>query len=152
MNKIFILLILIVVLGSCTGNTIYEEPEDLIPKEQMIALLTDIYIANSGNTSPNKLEKRQIEYMPLVYNKYKIDSSRFKRSNIYYTSRIKDYKYIYQEVVKNLEILKESYKKPAMIYDSIQKVKSDSIKKEYKKQKMKNVKKVKKRAKRDFVN
>lgn len=128
MQKTILNIAIVILLGACTSNTIYQKPEDLIPKEQMIELLTDIYLANAAVTNPNKLEKRNIFYLPLVYKKYNIDSAQFKRSNHYYTSRIKDYKSIYQAVFNNLEKLQEEYKIPAKIYDSINKLKLDSLK------------------------
>ena len=72
---------------SCTSRTIYKKPNDLIPKDQMIDLWTDIYIAQwQARAIKNKKLERKVNYMPLVYNKFNIDSVRFMRSNIYYTS------------------------------------------------------------------
>jgi len=83
--------------------TIFKKPDDLIPKDQMIALLTDIFIANSAKVSPDKAGKHNKNYLQLVFKKYHIDTAQFKRSNYYYTTKIKEYRAIYQEVFKNLE-------------------------------------------------
>ena len=56
-KNILIVLISLSILASCTGNTIYEKPEDLIPKDSMILLLKDLYIASSAKSIKNKEEK-----------------------------------------------------------------------------------------------
>ena len=47
MKKILPLLIGIL-LTSCTSNTILKKPVDLIPKDTMVLLLTDLFIAKSA--------------------------------------------------------------------------------------------------------
>lgn len=113
---------------SCTSRTIYKKPDDLISKNQMINLWTDIYIAYGTRGIKNKKLEQKISYLPLVYNKYKIDSVRFMRSNIYYTSKVELYEEMFKSVEKNLKRLRDSYdpnmvdvdpKLPAHIRDSI---------------------------------
>jgi len=125
-------------LLSCTSNTIYEKPKDLIPKDQMVALLTDIFLANSAAINPNKSGKRNVKYLPLVYEKYHIDSAQFKRSNHYYTSNIKEYEAIYQEVFNNIEKLEKKYKVLQNKRDSIENLKKDSIRDNMKKKRLKD--------------
>jgi len=120
---------LFLLLVACTSNTIYQKPEDLIPKPQMIDLLTDIYLANAADNNPNKLGERNIKYLPLVYKKYKIDSSRFKRSNYYYTSKIKEYQSIKQAVFNNLEALKKEHDILFKRSDSLAKIKREAVRK-----------------------
>ncbi|NQW35985.1 MAG: DUF4296 domain-containing protein [Flavobacteriales bacterium] len=116
-------------LAACTSNTIYEKPKDLIPKEQMIDLLTDLYIANAAGNNSNKEGNSSVKYFPLVYEKYKIDSNRFKSSNFYYTSKVKDYQFISEAVYNNLEALKKEHENLIKIQDSTAKVKKDALKK-----------------------
>ena len=75
----------------------------------MIDLWTDIYIAHGARTVKNKKLERRLNYMPLVFNKFNIDSARFMRSNIYYTSRIEDYEKMLKKVQENIQELKDSY-------------------------------------------
>lgn len=102
MKKILLFLIAIF-LVSCTSNTILKKPKDLIPKDTMVLLLTDLFIAKSAFVEKNTLNERKVNYIPLVYNKYKIDSSRFSTSNFYYTSKLEEYELIYMEVKEGLE-------------------------------------------------
>ncbi len=135
MHKLLIILV-VIFISSCTSDTIYKKPKDLIPPDEMVNLLTDIYLANAATSIPNKLDGRNIQYLPLVYKKYKIDSARFNHSNVYYLSKIKEYKFIQKKVLKNLEVLKNKYKILSSKIDSINRLKLDSIKKELKKRKI----------------
>ena len=99
MKKILVVFVLVSLLYSCTSNTIYKKPKDLIPKDSMILLLKDLYIASSAKSIKNKNLQRKISYIPLVYNLYKIDSLRFNTSNIYYTSRVDDYQPMLDQVL-----------------------------------------------------
>jgi len=106
-STVFILTILLLI--SCTSRTIYKKPKDLIAKDQMIDLWTDIFIANSAKSIKNRKLENKVNYMPFIYDKYKIDSARFMRSNIYYTSKIETYEEMFQKVEKNLLELRDKY-------------------------------------------
>lgn len=109
---------MIVFVSSCTSNTIYKAPEDLIPEEKMIELLTDLYIASAASTIPNHTQTKQMAYFQLVYQKHNIDSTRFKVSNAYYTTKIDLYEKILLKVEEKLKKIK----------DSIVQIENDSIK------------------------
>lgn len=125
MKKIAYLLFLIC-LFSCTSNTIFKEPEDLIPKDTMSLLIQEMMIASSSEFIKNKNLETNINYMPFVYQKFKIDSARFEKSNFYYISKIDDYQKIMEDAKKNLEKTKEALEKAKARLDSIEK---DSIQK-----------------------
>jgi hypothetical protein len=72
--------LIIVLFASCTSNTIYKKPKDLIPEDQMVDLLVDLYIANAAYNSKTKKSLKKIDYLPLIYEKYHIDSLRFRKS------------------------------------------------------------------------
>ena len=114
---------LVLLFSSCTSNTIMKKPDDLIPRKEMINLLTDIYIANAAYNIRNKNEERQKNYLSLVYEKYGIDSARFNRSNLYYMSRIDDYEKMHQKVADKIRKLKLEKEKEFRAYDSIEKAK-----------------------------
>jgi hypothetical protein len=119
-------LFIFIFLVSCTSNTIFEKPKDLIPKDTMGLLMQDMMIASSAKFVKNKKLQKKINYMAFVYDKYKIDSIRFQKSNFYYTSNIDLYEEIIAEAKKELEVKKEFYKHRKRTLDSI---KNDSIKK-----------------------
>ena len=126
-NGGYFLVILFLVFASCTSNTIYKRPENLIPKDSMIALLTDMYIASSAKNQKNKFLKREKNYVVLVYEKYKIDSTRFDVSNSYYTSKIEDYTDMLKSVKKNIDSLYDTYEEEYLVQDSITKSKRNEI-------------------------
>jgi len=119
MKKIIYIAILSVLVISCTSNTILKKPKDLIPKDEMVSIITDMLIASSAQQIKNKDLKRNVNYFPLIFEKYHIDSTRFKSSNFYYTSQIDEYDIILKEVKERLSAQKK-------IVDSIRKV-EDSI-------------------------
>jgi hypothetical protein len=126
MKKNFALLICISFLFSCTSNTIYEKPKDLIPRDTMVLLLKDLYLASAAKNIKNNKQRRKISYLPLVYNLYKIDSLRFQNSSLYYTSKIDEYQPMLQEALSLLENERTSLSKIKKAQDSIR---QDSIKK-----------------------
>jgi len=150
MKKIAFFLTLLF-LVSCTSNTIYKKPDDLIPKDTMTALITDLIIASSAKYKKNLLLERKVNYIPLVYDKYKIDSVRFEKSNIYYTSKIDEYEVIFKEVKQNLSQLKDSLLKEQKVLDSInrkEQKKRTELSPKDKKIKQKLLKKIKKVSKK----
>ncbi len=140
-------------LVSCTSNTIYEKPKNLIPKDSMINLLTDMYIATSAKGVKNKHDQNNVNYMPLIFNKHQIDTIRFHKSNQYYTSKIDEYSLMLKQVKKNIDSLQKLYNKkkrekdslasPIFRLDSVKKL--DSIKKSIPKDSIKK-KTIKKKA------
>ncbi|NOR28969.1 MAG: DUF4296 domain-containing protein [Lutibacter sp.] len=127
MNKFFSILILSVFLGACTSNTIIKKPKNLIPKDQMVDLLTDIFLADGGDNIKNLHLQRNVNYFPLVFEKHQIDTTRFKESNYYYTSRIDDYDDILGKVDARLKALKSIFDAEIKIADSLDRVRRDSI-------------------------
>jgi hypothetical protein len=111
---------------ACTSNTIMKKPNDLIPKNQMVDLLTDMLIAAGAENIKNADLERNVNYFPLVFEKYGIDSTRFRESNYYYTSQIDDYEKILKEVDERLKALKEKLDNEIKLQDSL---KNDSLKK-----------------------
>ena len=131
-----VLSLLCVFAFSCTSNTIFKKPDDLIEKEQMIDLLTDLYLATAAKSAKNLEKERNVDYTQLVFEKHGIDSARFKRSNFYYTAKIDEYEAIFKEVKSRIALKNDSFKsmkkkRDSLKNDSIQKVilKRDSLRK-----------------------
>ncbi|MBE7669987.1 DUF4296 domain-containing protein [Tenacibaculum piscium] len=117
--KYFFYLFILMLLACCTSNTKYEKPKNLIPKDSMIALLTDMYIVASTKNIKNKLLKRDENYTFLIYEKYKIDTTRFNLSNVYYTSKVEEYGDMLKEVKKNIDSLERIYMDKSKIQDTV---------------------------------
>lgn len=110
---------------ACTSNTIIKKPDNLIPKNQMEDLITDMLIAAGAENIKNINLERNVNYFPLIFEKYGIDSTRFKESNYYYTSQIDDYEKILRKVDERLKALKEKLDTEIKLQDSL---KNDSMK------------------------
>lgn len=119
MKQFIIIIFLLVFISSCTSNTIYKKPENLISKDQMVDLLVDLQLALGAKAVKNKDGKRKVEYMHLVYEKYGIDSTRFSESNFYYTTNIDDYNKILKKVKKRLDNMKKEYELKQTQKDSL---------------------------------
>lgn len=146
MKRIFVLFF-VILLTACTSNTIYKEPENLIPKDSMLIIIEDLIVASSSRHLNNKNGKNNINYLPLIKEKYKIDSTRFTESNIYYTSKIDTYVEMLTEVRENISLKRKHFKKIKRIKDSI---KFDSLK-NIQKLRLDSIKSIKDTIKRDSL-
>ena len=79
----------------------------------------EMVIASSAKFMKNKEQQKNINYMPLVYEKFKIDSTRFETSNQYYMSTIDKYQEILEGAKANLESRKDSFKEIKTRLDSL---------------------------------
>ena len=136
MKKIISFLVLFILVLSCTSNTIYKKPDDLIQKDLMIELIGQMQIANAARSSKNLNKERSLEYMALVYNKYGIDSARFARSNFYYSTKIDEYKKMMQQVKADLNQLKKHQDVIVKESDSLKRINSRTIISEKKKERL----------------
>ncbi|WP_298763010.1 DUF4296 domain-containing protein [uncultured Polaribacter sp.] len=116
-------------LVSCTSNTIFEKPKNLIPKDTMSLLLQEMMIASSAKFVKNIHKEKNVNYMPFVYNKFLIDSIRFETSNFYYMSKIDEYQKILVDAKKALEEKNKVFKDRKSRLDSIKKDSLDKAKK-----------------------
>ena len=136
-------LILIILFASCKSNTIYDEPLDLIPKDSMMMLLKDLYLATAAKNIKNARQQKKVSYITLIYNKYNIDSLRFNSSNLYYTSKIDVYEPMLNEITamleKELEIFIETKKLKDSLYNDSLLNNSIKIKKELKTEDLKKI-------------
>ncbi len=127
--KRFAYLLITVFIFSCTSNTIYKKPKDLIPRDSMVLLIKDMYIATSARHVKNKFSQKKKNYLPLIYQKYKIDSFRFETSNNFYTSKVETYNDLISDVKSLLKKELAIYEGKIKTQDSIKKVerRNDSI-------------------------
>ena len=119
MKKLIFLLFAFIFLYNCTSNTIYKKPSDLISKDSMAILIQEMILASSAKNVKTIHLQRKINYFPFVFDRFKIDSTRFKKSSFYYTSKIDEYEEILARVKENLDALKEKYSALKTIKDSI---------------------------------
>lgn len=127
MNKFINILFLSCFIISCTSNTIIEKPDNLIPKDKMVDVITDLLIASGAKNIKNIHQQRDVDYYSLVFEKYQVDSTQFQESNYYYTSKIDDYDEMLAEVNNRLRTLKNKFDKEKRELDSINKYQRDTL-------------------------
>jgi len=121
MKHLTIIFILSFFVFSCTSNTIFKKPDNLIPKDSMIDLLVEIQIATAAKSAKNLEGNFGINYMPFIYEKHKIDSARFSESSFYYTTDIDHYTKILKAVKARIDQLHIENETLLEIKDSIKK-------------------------------
>lgn len=105
---------------SCAEKVV-EEPENLIPKEQMMDILHDLAIFNAAQSSASrKFKDSGIDIMGFIYKKYNIDSTQFSQSDLYYASLPLEYQAIYEGVESRVKRKKD-------ILEAIGKRRNDSV-------------------------
>lgn len=111
-------------LIACNSNTILKKPDDLIPKDKMVKILTDSYIARGADGVNNADNERGINYLSMIYKMHNIDSITFNQSLKYYTADISLNEEILKLVQKTIDDQLDSLKSAK---DSIHNFKVDSL-------------------------
>lgn len=123
--KYFSFVIMALLFLGCQEVKKPEKPENLISKEKMADILTDVYISNAARSINNKLLKDyNIKLDSVIYKKYNIDSLQFVKSNGYYSSNLKTYTKLITSVEERLKVLQVE---KDSIYEIIKKQKRDTI-------------------------
>lgn len=95
-------------LSGCYSTSI-EKPQNLVPKDTFVKMMVDIYLVQSYNLDPEKLDSlkkiTQTDLYFSVLKKYEVPDTVFVRSLIYYSSSPKEYEKIHTQI---MNILKES--------------------------------------------
>ncbi|SKB54529.1 protein of unknown function [Salegentibacter holothuriorum] len=134
LKKIILLFSIAVAFIACQDIENSEKPENLIPEEKMVDIITEISLLQSArNFSKRIYESTGIKGQEYVFEKYNIDSIQFKRSNDYYADNYETYQRIYDSVKEGFERMKVKLdtlqKQEKHIEDSIAQAKKDSLKK-----------------------
>lgn len=119
MNKFLSIALIGLLLINCTSNTIIKKPDNLIPKNQMVDLLTDLLLASGAENVKNLQLKRNVNYYPLVFEKHHIDSIQFKESNHYYSTKVDEYDQIIKKVETRLGDLLKQFEDERKLKDSL---------------------------------
>ncbi|MDX1543776.1 MAG: DUF4296 domain-containing protein [Christiangramia sp.] len=107
LKNIVSLLLLLVISVSCQNLNKTEKPDDLIPEDKMIEVLTELSLLHAArNYNKFKLEKTGIRPDEYIYKKFEIDSLQFERSNNYYAEQYTQYERIYDSVKARIQRMK----------------------------------------------
>lgn len=106
MGKFYFLAILFMVFG-CQDVKYPEKPENLIAKDKMIDVMTEVYLSNASR-GYNIRTVRDSGYKldSMLYKKFAIDSMQFAKSHAFYAGDFDAYAAMFEKVKLNLEKLK----------------------------------------------
>lgn len=98
------------ILVSCQEVQRTSKPDDLIPENKMVEVLTELSLLHGARSyNKNMMEEKGIAPYPYLMEKYGIDSAQLVQSNNYYAENYRQYSRIYERVKQRLEILLEEY-------------------------------------------
>lgn len=132
MKKSIFLFVLIVSFFGCNKDLV-EKPDNLIDKKVMLNIMYDMSLLDGIKyQNPNSLFEKGINPNTYIYQKYKIDSLQFVKSNAYYASDYRGYKDMFDILKKRLNqdknridaLIKKEEKKA----DAIKKAKAKKVK------------------------
>ncbi|WP_460220705.1 DUF4296 domain-containing protein [Psychroserpens sp. MEBiC05023] len=149
--KRILICVLVVLCFGCDSSKKPKKPDDLIPKDQMVNILYDVFILNAAKGANKKvLEDKGIFPEDFIFEKYKIDSLQFAKSNEYYGFFVEDYESIVDRVEKRIENDRVKYKALADQEEKDKQRKRDSIRALSDSIKVKKTKKLDKQEKVDY--
>lgn len=121
--------ITIVLLASCSNSIEVEKPENLIEEETMENILYDLALLQAlKGHSPKEMKKNGVDAKTYIYQKYKIDSLQFVKSNRYYSADVQNYMTMFGKVIERLEEEKKAAKEIVKKEnEAMKKKKKDSI-------------------------
>ena len=97
-------ILLALVCWNCSDIQYPDKPDDLIAKDTMVSILTDAYLSTASKSfNRTVLARAEVDLENYIYKKYSIDSTRFQRSNAYYTANIEEYRQMIQLVKNNID-------------------------------------------------
>lgn len=132
LKKVILLFSITLAFVACQNIEKSEKPENLIPEDKMVDVITEIALLQSArNFSKRIFENTGIQGQQYVFERYNIDSVQFKRSNDYYADNYETYQRIYDSVKQGFERMKVKLdtlqKQEQRIKDSIADAKRDSL-------------------------
>lgn len=91
--------------ASCSGNDI-QIPENVLPKEKMVQILTDVQIteaamllqSNKGNISKTRIP----DYYQFIFKKHQITEKQFRESFTFYIGQVELMDNMYEEVINEI--------------------------------------------------
>ncbi|MDN6279614.1 MAG: DUF4296 domain-containing protein [Psychroflexus sp.] len=90
---------------ACQKSYSVAEPDQLIEKQEMIHIITDMMILDAAsNVSDIPLLKNDVKAYRFIADKYNVDSIQLKQNLTYYNTRFDENLEIYEQVKKRIEV------------------------------------------------
>ncbi|MTI38632.1 DUF4296 domain-containing protein [Fulvivirga lutimaris] len=125
--KIFKIFLLSLVIVSCGKSD--DVPEDVIPKEQLVPLMLDIYLAEVKLSNLQIVRDTAVSifetYEGYLFEKHNIEKEQYMNSMTYYYDHTEELELIYEALLDTLTVRETKLK----AIDDNKKAKLDSLKK-----------------------
>lgn len=119
MKNLSLLLFLMLIL-SCQTTDKIKKPDNLLTKDQMVAILSDIAVLKSANdVNSNRLSKYIESPFDYVTEKYQVDSLTIAQNIEYYNFQFNDNLSIYKRIEENIKERKQKIDSINIIIDSL---------------------------------
>ncbi|SCY95403.1 DUF4296 domain-containing protein [Flavobacterium anhuiense] len=103
--KNFIVILLVLFLSISCKKDVVKEPAKLIEKEKMIDIMYDLSLLEAMRyQKPLSLDSIDNDPTKFILKKYKVDSLQFAQNNMYYASDYENYKDMFDQVNKRIEV------------------------------------------------
>ena len=105
--KYISVIILTLALWCCQDVKRPEAPANLIPEDQMVEVLTEVYLINAARSFDNRtILEQKVKLDSFFFRKFNIDSLQFVESNAYYTSNLNAYNKLFSRVEERMVLMK----------------------------------------------
>ncbi|GAB3747950.1 DUF4296 domain-containing protein [Spirosoma pomorum] len=113
---LFIALLGVWLMKACSGVD-DTKPDNLLPEETMVNVLTDIHLAEArvGQMGLRSQDSSNIVYMRLekqIFQKYKLDTARYNASYRYYSTHPREMEAVYKVITARLQKKLDQARKP----------------------------------------
>jgi hypothetical protein len=102
--KKYILIITLLLIGSSCKNEIIKEPKIRIERDQMVEIIYDLAVLEALKSQTMGQQTNYPKPFELIKEKYKVDSLTFVQNTQFYASNLEEYKKIYNDVKKKLDV------------------------------------------------
>ena len=120
MKKILFIYLFLIISGSCQTAEKVEKPDNLLSKDEMVSILSDIAVLKSASdVNSNRLSNFIDTPFDYVTQKYQVDSLTIAKNIEYYNFQFNDNLSIYRQVEEHIKIKKEKIDSVNIIIDSL---------------------------------
>jgi hypothetical protein len=128
MKKTVPFLAILTLLG-CKEDLV-KQPNHLIERAQMVNIMYDLSLLEAVKyQNPAVLDSNQIRPKQFIYKKYKIDSLQLAQNNVYYAADYKNYKVMFESVVRRIADEKKRVNAVIKLEEKKNKIRMDKLKK-----------------------
>ena len=111
MKRYFLIIsAMLFLLSSCQDLQRTKRPDDLIPEEKMVDIITEVSLLQGARSYHKEiLEQNGLNPREYIWRRFDVDSSQFARSSNFYAENYEQYQRIYDSVKSRLEEMKDVY-------------------------------------------